>query len=458
MDLESSFERVAPRESPSRGRAGSWFAATLPLAAVSALLCCDGASTVEDKPASRIDALRALPYVATVDLGEGDHATGVIAFDRESVGAGYNLYTSRTVPEAYLIDLEGRVVHRWREPPVATMKEGIHEHSGYWDAVELLEDGGLLAIRKFQHLVRLDRDSTLLWSVALHGHHDLEVVDTPVGKRILIIDREFQRYRGFRVRFPGITTLDMDGKILERWSGHREIGALAATLDTRDFLDTTLDDRSWSEVPRLAWMRLQSFWADHAQFDYFHLNTLKVIGESVISDDPRFSPGNLIICLRNVHQIAVLDRDTFEVVWSWGAGILDGPHQPHLLADGTILIFDNGRSRGVSRVLAVDPLTEQIVWEYPGPQGPPFFSRGMGSAQRLSNGNTLVCEALKGRVFEVTPTGGIVWEWLNPALIEDRREPVYRMRRFAPEKVTSWLSSRVPGARAEPDDVEASGS
>jgi hypothetical protein len=38
----------------------------------------------------------------------------------------------------------------------------------------------------------------------------------------------------------------------------------------------------------------------------------------------------------------------------------------------------------------------------------------MGNAQRLPNGNTLVCEASFGRFFEVTKDGEIVWEYVNP--------------------------------------------
>ena len=35
-------------------------------------------------------------------------------------------------------------------------------------------------------------------------------------------------------------------------------------------------------------------------------------------------------------------------------------------------------------------------------------------AQRLPNGNTLVCESSYGRFFEVTQEGEIVWEYVNP--------------------------------------------
>ena len=34
--------------------------------------------------------------------------------------------------------------------------------------------------------------------------------------------------------------------------------------------------------------------------------------------------------------------------------------------------------------------------------------------QRLANGNTLICSGTQGRVFEVTPSGDIVWEYVNP--------------------------------------------
>ena len=43
-----------------------------------------------------------------------------------------------------------------------------------------------------------------------------------------------------------------------------------------------------------------------------------------------------------------------------------------------------------------------------------FFSAVQGAAQALPNGNVLVTESTKGRVFEVTRDGEIVWEFWNP--------------------------------------------
>ena len=41
-----------------------------------------------------------------------------------------------------------------------------------------------------------------------------------------------------------------------------------------------------------------------------------------------------------------------------------------------------------------------------------FYSVGTGSAQRLPNGNTFICEGFSGRFFEFTEEGTIVWEYV----------------------------------------------
>jgi len=48
-----------------------------------------------------------------------------------------------------------------------------------------------------------------------------------------------------------------------------------------------------------------------------------------------------------------------------------------------------------------------------------FFTPFMGSAQRLPNGNTLLCEAAFGRLIEVTAADDTVWEYVAPYFAED---------------------------------------
>ncbi len=58
----------------------------------------------------------------------------------------------------------------------------------------------------------------------------------------------------------------------------------------------------------------------------------------------------------------------------------------------------------------------QPYWEYTAPDKSDFFASHISGAQRLQNGNTLICNGEEGRIFEVSPAGKIVWDYLNPYL------------------------------------------
>jgi hypothetical protein len=156
--------------------------------------------------------------------------------------------------------------------------------------------------------------------------------------------------------------------------------------------------------------------------------------------DPRFREGNILICFRNVNQVGVLDWDSGEIVWAWGEGHLDWPHYPVMVGSGNIMIFDNGtKKRKYSRVIELNPLTEEIEWEYIADPPEAFYTPEKGCAQRLPNGNTLICEGDMGRSFEITRDNEIVWEWYNPVMAGRKREQVYRMVRIDPETVEPLL-------------------
>ena len=97
---------------------------------------------------------------------------------------------------------------------------------------------------------------------------------------------------------------------------------------------------------------------------------------------------------------------------------MGGQHDAQMLDNGNILIFANGaysRDLHHSEVWEIDPATNDIVWRYAAKDNPQsFFSPHIGGCQRLSSGNTLICEGAKGCVFEVTPEGDIVWEYVSP--------------------------------------------
>ena len=67
-----------------------------------------------------------------------------------------------------------------------------------------------------------------------------------------------------------------------------------------------------------------------------------------------------------------------------------------------------------------------------------FFSSMHSNCQRLPNGNTLICEGMTGRIFEVSAFQTLVWEYVNyfpgpehPASPgEARSYPVYGAFRY----------------------------
>ena len=58
--------------------------------------------------------------------------------------------------------------------------------------------------------------------------------------------------------------------------------------------------------------------------------------------------------------------------------------------------------------------SNQIVWDYTGNHASTLNSSHNGSAQRLPNGNTLICSGEIGHFMEVKYDGTLVWEFVNP--------------------------------------------
>jgi hypothetical protein len=157
-------------------------------------------------------------------------------------------------------------------------------------------------------------------------------------------------------------------------------------------------ERDW---PTPSWANERNEWT--------HLNTL------VSLDDDR-----LLICSKPLSLVGVIEKRSGNWLWKLGGHELFGmPHDPSLLPNGNLLIFDNGVWRTstaypFSRVLEINLRTHAIEWCYQDPYTFNFFSPYLSGAQRLPDGNTLIVEGSTGRLFQVTPDGEVVWEFINP--------------------------------------------
>ncbi|MEI6914242.1 MAG: aryl-sulfate sulfotransferase, partial [Armatimonadota bacterium] len=99
---------------------------------------------------------------------------------------------------------------------------------------------------------------------------------------------------------------------------------------------------------------------------------------------------------------------------------------------GHILVFNNGIGRNYSSVdefvSPVDALgnytlvtgsaygPEALYWTYHAPNPTDLYSEAISGAQRLANGNTLMCDGVHGVLTEVTPAGETVWQYVNPEI------------------------------------------
>jgi len=354
---------------------------------------------------------------------------GVRMCDRSKCFDGYTLFSTAFGYTEYLIDLNGMVVHTW---PVTKSQ-----------LAELRPDGHLLVDRYEKDwysgggLDELLPDGKRVWHWNGPCHHDFEVL--PNDNIICLTGRNEPPCEGFyppdleppQMRTDVVVEIDRSGTVVWEFSFSDHIAELC-------------DLAGLPQPVRYEVLAPDGMFKPCIQSDWAHTNTIEVLPDTPLGRrDARFRAGNLLFSFRELDIIGIIDRDREEVVWAWGLGILDGQHQPTMLPDGHILIFDNGTYRGYSAVVEMDPESEEVVWQYE--DGDDFYSPYRSSAQRLPNGNTLICESDAGRIFEVTAEKEVVWDYYSPFLgqgPENQGRHIYRATRYTEAEVEPLFVSR----------------
>ena len=347
--------------------------------------------------AEAMDGLEALGYAQSYQASDDLGRIGVVAHDPERAYAGANLVVSAHAPEVSLMDMAGETLHTWSfdydDVPVVDDFEPAGTFGlRYFRRARLMPGGELLGIYDRAGLVRIDRDSKLIWGLRGMFHHDLDV--TPDGT-IWALFHEVHvvpRIHATREIFEDfVVRLAPDGTELGRFS-------LLEAFE-RSRYAALLEKARPVERP-----------------DIFHTNTLTVLDGSLAHLSPLFREGMLLISVFELDVVALVDPeapDGPEVAWAL-AGLWHHQHEPVLVEDGNLLVFDNSGHRGQSKVVELDPFTQRIDWLYEGSPESPFYSVLCGSNQRLPNGNTLITESIPGRAFEVTRDKEIVWDFESP--------------------------------------------
>ncbi|MGB6836432.1 MAG: aryl-sulfate sulfotransferase [Dehalococcoidia bacterium] len=359
---------------------------------------------------------------------------GLIAHDPERAFPGYTLFTPqfRGGPPL-LIDMGGKAVHEWQTPLPAG-----------W--AYLLPNGNLLALcrtrrtprsaRRFPvwQLVRagavmeIDWDGNVLWEVKHPDHHhDARLMRN--GNVLMLCIEEVPPDLAVKVRggLPGtehegvmcsdkVVEMTKQGEVVWEWHAWQHLDPEVDCITPQDRRD-----------------------------EWTHANTVEELPD-----------GGVLVSFRNISTIAIIERRTGEIRWRLGPEVLAQQHHPGRLPSGNILIFDNGTHRAdnpftFSRVLEVDPATKRIVWTYQDRPIFNFYSPYESSAQRLPNGNTLICEGVFGRLFEVTPEGEVVWEYINPYFGEagllGENNWLFRAFRYSHEDIEQASGGRIGRGR-----------
>ena len=328
---------------------------------------------------------------------------GITVYDPVKAYKGYSLFCPLGTKNCWLMDMQGRFVHRWRVPypPGA---HGVLLDNGrlvYAGKVKPPDQMGLGWTYEFSGvggmIYEIDWDSNIIWEaeVPCQGHdftvmengHIMYIAWEPKG----IVPQEIAaKVKGGR---PGtepngnmwgdvLVEIDRDGKRIWEWLAY-------------EHLDPEID-AICPLANRTHWPYLNSVW---------------------ICRD-----GNVLVSARYSSEAIKIDYKTGKVMARYGRGRISHQHDCRELDNGNILIFDNGMHRpgyqaAYSRVVELDPKTDEIVWEYKANPPSDFYSACCGGSERQPNGNTVIMETERGRMFEVTSKHEIVWEYVNPRYV-----------------------------------------
>ena len=405
--------------------------------------------------------LIALTYELCSDLDQrldDARTVGLLVNEPESMN-GYVLIPGRFSNRIDLIDHLGRIVHEW--------------NLGNWAPhAKLLDNGNLLVeLRSGRGLgpdrvVEVDPDGNIVWKYT-HAeglHHDF--LKMPNGNMLMLarsvktLEEAIAAGMNPDILPPGGVLHD---HLIEMRPTGSEGGEIVWEWSTWDYLVQDFDASKEnygnpSEHPELVdinYLTTPELRVNNA-LNWQHTNALDYNPDL---DQIALSPRQFSELWIIDHSASTEEAPTRKggnsgkggaLLYRWGNPRAYGhgtvadqrlfwQHHTHWIAPGlpgagNILVFNNGyESDGEPPyyssieeiVLPVDgygyrrepgapyPPAEPI-WTYTAETPTDFYSRLMSGAQRLPNGNTLICEAATGSVFQVTQDGKTVWKYVYP--------------------------------------------
>jgi len=341
-------------------------------------------------------------------MGYSQFVSGLTHHEPARAFPGLTLFTTMSGDAFNLIDIEGKLVHHWSPPPglKAYYARGLDNGNLLAQCVDGTEEGGAAGGRAAAAL-EMDWDGNVVWEYRNpRTHHDH--VRRSNGNTILIAAEPLDKETSSRFAHGDPQT--KDGSILSE-----------SLIEVTPGGETVWE---WHAHEHLDPDR-ERYRIGSGGDQWLHANAVFEMPD-----------GNLVFSFNTLSLVIVIERATGKVLWRLNPGVTLSQHNPTVLDNGHLLLFDNGNGRNHSRILEIDFDTQEIVWEYTANPRDAFYSMNISGAQRLPNGNTLVCEGRSARFFEVTPDRDIVWEYVSPFVFDhlgQRSRAVFRAHRYAPD-------------------------
>ncbi len=391
---------------------------------------------------------------------------GVMYSDTNQTYKGYTLFAPKQNSMTYLINNKGQKLHEW-----------THSALPPGQAVYLLDNGHLLRTCMTQgnlgtgggeggRIEEYDWDDNLVWSMdystsTYMQHHDIKKL--PNGNIIMLV---VEKKTLAEVEAAGFDTAtfqqpDVHQKgfilpdcIIEIQPTYPTGGTIVWQWHVWDHLIQNHDATKSNYGVPSAHPELIDCAGDHRTKPLFW-NHMNCIDYNAAFDE-------IVMSVRGNSELWVVDHSTTtaqsashaggirgkggDLIYRWGnplaysAGTVSNQkyYEQHdvewIKSDcpgaGNLLCFNNGVNRNYSTIDEITPPVDgsgnytivsgsafgptNLAWTYVANPPASLYAQDISGAQRLPNGNTLIDDGPLGTFYEVTPSGTVVWKYINP--------------------------------------------
>ncbi len=379
---------------------------------------------------------------------------------------GYTLMSPMHNTHTYLLNNAGQYVHKWTSTGEPGRSSYLLENGHLIRASAVMNGGPSTGGGEGGRIEEYDWDGNLVWafdyySATYIAHHDFKVL--PNGN-VLVLACEKKTYAeviaaGFNPSLldPSIAT---QGYMLPDYLVEVTADEALRRHDRLGMAHLGSHDPGLQCTQEQLRRRCQPSGADQCQRG--RQRSIQQFWNHVNGIDYNAGLDQVMLSIRNNSELFVIDHSTTtaqaaghtggrynkggDILYRWGNPqqydrgttanrMLFQQHHTHWIEPncpgaGNILIFNNGIGRDYSSVDEIVPPVDtagnyslsagaafgpsSLTWTYVGTPPASFYSAEISGAQRLPNGNTLICEGVKGNLFEVTAAGQMVWRYVCP--------------------------------------------